>query len=228
MSINPTATLSPTLVSSEEIALFWHKFSPRLQMKCRRLVYSFHVPAWRGQEEDIIQDILQETARRIIERLQKAVRGEATSPYAFEPMVAAIAQNYCRDMRRRDRRLLRIISDESESTLLDSLNTSMRIDPTEMAIESTYQENLFTQLAQDIVRFPCKQRQALLIDLANRMSFETQPTPLQRAFLDVGIQIKDYRRQLPVAEQERKRHAALLGCAYKRVARLAALRQLKG
>ena len=75
-------------------------------------------------------------------------------------------------------------------------------------------------LAREIVKFPCKQRKALLVDLANRMSFETKPTVLQKAFLNVGIQLEEYRQPLPESVKERSRDAALLHYAYKRIAQL--------
>ena len=46
-----------------------------------------------------------------------------------------------------------------------------------------YQEGLFKLVAREVNAFPDKQRQAILIDLANCMSFDTQLTPLQKAFL---------------------------------------------
>jgi DNA-directed RNA polymerase specialized sigma24 family protein len=224
-SSNLTATLPLPRVSREEGAMPWSDLYPRLRTICRQLVYSFHVPVWRGQEEDIIQDILQETARRIIERTKKVERGEATPFYAPERMVTTIAYNYCRDMRRHDQRLLRLPLREANALLFDPPSMADSSDIEETATESAYQDALFIQLAYDIAKFPCKQRQALLIDLANRMFFGLRLTSLQQAFLSVGIRLQDYQRPLPVNKQELQRYTALLYCAYRRIARLTALRE---
>src|SRR5438067_4858127 len=90
----------------------WSDLYTALRALARTLVYSFHVPSWRGQEEDVIEDIVQETTRRIIERAQKAERGEAEPIRSLHQMVTVVAQNYCKDLRRRERRLVRIGQDE--------------------------------------------------------------------------------------------------------------------
>jgi hypothetical protein len=94
------------------------------------------------------------------------------------------------------------------------------IDPAEVSIEQTYQEWLFTLLARKIATFPEKQRVALLIDLANRMCFDTHPTPLQQAFLQVGIRLQEYQQPGPRDPVGRNRHASLVSQAYKRLAHL--------
>ena len=95
----------------------------------------------------------------------------------------------------------------------------------EVAVENVYREQLFKLLAQEIVRFPSQQKQALLIDLANRMSFGPQPTPLQEAFLEVGVDLQQYQRPLPDDPVEYGRHTALLNCAYRRIARLSRIQE---
>ena len=50
----------------------WIKLYPTLEALARCFVYSMHVPSWRGQENDIVADIVQETWRRLIERSLKA------------------------------------------------------------------------------------------------------------------------------------------------------------
>lgn len=56
---------------------FWKEAYPLLQSFARLLVYTSHVPFWKGQESEFIEDIVQETCRRIIERSQKEDRDEA-------------------------------------------------------------------------------------------------------------------------------------------------------
>jgi len=203
----------------------WRELCPRLLLLTRRLVYSFRIPSWRGQEDDVVEDIVQETARRIIERAQKAENGEAPPIHMFERMVITIASNYCKDIRRRDCRLIRLTEDTYSPDIRDLISDRDNVDLSEEATESLYQEALFRLLAQEIIKLPNKQRKALLIDLANRMCFETQPTPLQKAFLDVGIHLQEYQQPLPNSSQERRRYAAILHCAYKRIAHLSHVQQ---
>src|SRR6266566_2037796 len=66
----------------------WKDLYPVLRSLARYLVYSAHVLSWRGQEEDIIEDVVQETARRLLQRAQKAERGEATSIESLPQMMA--------------------------------------------------------------------------------------------------------------------------------------------
>jgi len=181
--------------------------------------------SWHGQEDDIIEDILQETARRLIERRLKVDLGEAAPIQMLERMAIATAYNYCQDMRRRDCRLIRLIPGAYLPEVHDILNESKEMDLSASATECVYQESLFTLLAQEIAHFPEKQQRALLVDLANRMSFEEQLTPLQKAFLNVGISLKEYQQTPPENAKERSRNAALLHYAYKRITQLSYLQK---
>lgn len=199
----------------------WQELYPSLRALIRRQIYSYRLPLWSGQEDEIVEDILQETSRRIFEYALKAEMGRALPIYQFEHMVIVTACNYCKDLRRRDRRFKRLAADTSISV---EENVMCNLDQThlsEAATESVYQEGLFALLAQEIAAFPSKQRQALLADLASLMSFEEQLTSLQKAFLDAGIRLEEYRELLPSNEKERQRYASLLYHAYKRVAQIA-------
>ena len=57
----------------------------------------------------------------------------------------------------------------------------------------------------------------MLIDIAKRMQFDVQPTPLQAAFLKVGIQLRDYENQLPQDPTMRSRHASLVSLGYRKL-----------
>lgn len=195
----------------------WIDLIPSLASTARSLAYSYasQVSSWQGQEEELAQDIVQETARRMIERARKAERGEA-EPVHSRKMITTTAQNYCKDLRRHDQRLLRpeaygiAMQDpaSAHSPLFDEI------------CEHIDQKQLLEQVARDIAGFPEKQRTALLIDLANRMSFFGQPTALQQAFLAAGIDLERYIRPLPNNRRERSQHMSLLNYALRRVARL--------
>ena len=164
----------------------WQNLYAALQPLAKRIVYAFHVPAWQGQENDIAADIVQETIRKLIERAQKAERRDALPIYALKPMLRVIAYNYGKDIRRHDQLLSRIAEgdDAVDQPLDETENTEDR------AIENAYREVLFTRVAMEVASFPAKQRLALLTDLASHMSFELQPTPLQKAFTRLASDCK--------------------------------------
>ncbi len=200
----------------------WSDLYTSLRALARYLVYSFNISSWRGQEEDLTEDIVQETIRRIIERVLKAECGEAGPIHSPKHMMMTIAQNYCKDLRRSDRRLLHMPHDYALEILVDVDEQPNTLDA---ATESVYQEKLFVLLAHEIANFPDKQRKALLIDLANRMCFDTRPTPLQSALLEVGIQLRQYQQPLPANPKERSRHISLLSYAYRRLAHLPCIQE---
>ena len=201
----------------------WSNLLFALRPYARTLVYSFRVPSWRGQEEDVIEDIVQESARRVIERFQKVERGEAETIRSLPQMITTVAQNYCKDLRRRERRLVRMWQDNYEQD--SRMHNGHQPHLFEEICDCIDQENLLTQVALEIAKFPKKQREALLIDLANRMFFGVQPTLLQKAFLRAGIEIEHYRRSLPGGIRERNQYASLLVCATKRVSRLSCVQE---
>jgi hypothetical protein len=124
-------------------------------------------------------------------------------------------------MRRRDCRFTRSLSATSKEVEESHLESAEQINLSDLATEAVYQEELFTLLAREIALFPGKQRRALYIDLANSMSFEEQPTPLQKAFLNIGIYLEEYQQPRPDDVKERTRFASLLYHAYRRLAQIA-------
>src|SRR5437660_1309866 len=76
----------------------WADLISVLRPYARHFVYSARVGCWHGQEEDIIEDIVQETAYRILERFQQAERGEALPIYSPKQMLVMIARNYFIDI----------------------------------------------------------------------------------------------------------------------------------
>src|SRR5947207_14075919 len=145
----------------------WKNLTHSLGSFARSLVYSYRVPSCKGQEEDIAEDIVQETVRRIIESTQKSERGEADPVHSLNHMTTIIAQNYCRDLRRRD---CRLVSMQPDNYVWDILERTGDQPPIFDAIcEGVDQELLLAQIAREIANFPKTQRKALLIDLANQM-----------------------------------------------------------
>jgi hypothetical protein len=187
----------------------------------KRWVYASNVLSWIGQEVDIAWDIVLMTIRRTLEYALKAQK-EGIPIASLERLSIVIAKNYFQDLRRKDSRLLHFDANrysQGEQSIADK-----EIDPSEVVNDRMHEEWLFIKAAKEIADFPAKMRTAMLIDIARRMEFDdeadTSPTPLQQAFLDVGIPLQDYQHLLPKDPAARARHASLVSLAYKRLASL--------
>src|SRR5579859_5850571 len=200
----------------------WAELYPSLRSFAKHLIYSFKVSSWHGQEEDMVEDVVQEAATRILERTRRAECGDATPIHSLEQVVWTVIRNYCIDMSRRDGRLVHASVGAYSYGGYPGLGSLLNI--AELASEHVYEEELFTLLACEIVKLPDKQRTALLVDLANLMQFDGQPTPLQSAFLALGVDLRGYQQSLPVNYPERCRHSSLLYYVYRRIARMPSVR----
>jgi DNA-directed RNA polymerase specialized sigma24 family protein len=187
-------------------------------------VYTLRISLWYGQEYDIVEDVVQETLLRLLERMRKAERGEASPIAQIERMAAVTAYNCCRDMRRHDRRVFHFPASiaEFEDRYLEGPS---EMDCSEEAIEQVFLDALFGILAREVSDFPRKQRQALLTELASSMCFEERPSQLQKAFLAAGINLQEYQQVLPGTSKARSQHTALLYWAYKRMTKLPAVQE---
>ncbi|MBA2682424.1 MAG: sigma-70 family RNA polymerase sigma factor [Ktedonobacteraceae bacterium] len=192
----------------------WERLYRALRIPVTYWVSSASISSWSRQRDDIITDIVQEAIIRTLKYSRRAERGEAAPIDSLEHLGVMIAYNCFRDLWRRDRCLLYIIQQRYEAT-------QVRDDQLDIALDNVLQEALFVRLAHEIVKFPDKQRHALLMDLANRMYFGKRPTPLQQAFLEAGIHLQRYQLPLPTGPAERNRYSSLLNLAYKRLAKLA-------
>ena len=196
----------------------WAELYPSLRSFAKHLIYSFKVSSWYGQEEDMVDDLVQEAVTRILERTRRAEYGDATPIHSLEQIIWTVIRNCCIDMSRRDYRLVRASPSEHSYARYPTLSSQMNI--AELAVEHVYEDGLLILLAHEIVKLPDKQRTALLIDLANLMQFDGQSTPLQCAFLALGVDLHEYRQPLPVNDSERYKHSSLLYYVYKRIARI--------
>jgi DNA-directed RNA polymerase specialized sigma24 family protein len=213
-----TVITSPVNAGDINSESTWIDLYASLRSLARYLIYTYRVASWWGQEEDMIEDVVQETARRLVERTRKAERGEAEPIYSLKHMMTTIAQNYCKDLRRSDHRLLHMPpQDYAPEPFVNGDDQEQTLDT---VIERVFEETIFLAIAHEIARFPAKQRNALLMDLANRMCFDIQPTPLQKAFMKERVQLQQYKVPLPTDPKERSRHNASLSYAYQRVGNL--------
>ena len=203
--------------------LKWSKLYSFLRPRVERWVYSSRMSSWRGQEEDLVDDIVQEAVIRTLKYARRAEQGEVSMIASLEGFSLKIAHNHLQDLRRRDWRLSRFITDDRSSRLPVIL--SSRFDMLDDVTDYQFLESVIVMLPAEIVKLPAKQQKALLIDLANRMHFGVYPTPLQEAFLKVGVQLQDYQRALPEDPVELSRHRSLVSIAYKRIANLPCVKQ---
>jgi DNA-directed RNA polymerase specialized sigma24 family protein len=207
----------PSLSSSHVSEVDWQTLYTLLNSLATRAVYTLRISLGYGQERDIVEDVVQETLVRLLERIRKGERGEATPVAQVERMAAVIAFNCCRDLRRHDRRVVHFPDSvvEFEDRYLASLQSQR--DCSEDATEQVFLEALFSLLAHEVMCFPTKQKRALLVDLATTMFFDPQPSPLQQAFLAVGIDLREYQQSVPENFKARSQHTALLYWAFKRM-----------
>ena len=214
----------PDSTTSEQISDDrWISLYKRLRTLASHWVYNAHVNSWNGQENDIAWDIVLVAVERTYEYSLKA-KSNNSAIISLERLSIRIAKNYYRDLLRKEYRIVHF--DQEDSLPGNRLSLCNVVDPSEVAFDMVYTEWLFTQIANAVVTFPDGTRTALLIDLASRMHFDdAEPTPLQRAFLEVGIRLQDYQHLLPKDAGAKSRHASLLNVAYKRLVKVICLRQ---
>jgi hypothetical protein len=182
-------------------------------------VYCANVATWHGQQRETAEDIVQEAVARTFRYSQRAQRGEVPTIASLKSLTRTIAQNYFRDKRKKDWCLL---SPPPYETAWETSKASLsreRLDPSEIAVDQLILNATITDAARLMVKFPRRQRDVLLTDLANIADFGEQPSPLEQALFEEGIQLRDYCHPLPSEPLARNRHAALLCIAYKRLRR---------
>lgn len=194
----------------------WEELYRKLRPRIRNFVYSHKFSLIKGQEADIIEDLLQDAVMRVFKYAKRAKDGCATAIDSIERFGYITALNVCRDWWRKERHRLGSISlDDGMSE--DLLSEAEVLNPEEVALNQVYQEWLFMKAARDIAQFPDKTRRALLIELAERAFFDDQLTPLQKAFLCQGIRLSDFQELKPVDQKLRAQHNSLASHAFKRV-----------
>lgn len=201
----------------------WNDLNRRLFVRTLHFIRSLHVPAWRGQEEDLAHDIVQTTLERAIIRLRQADTGEAVPIASLLSFCARIAHNLCVDLQRREQRLVRLYTDTEQPRWDLEEQLSAGYDPIGDIIEQIVQISSLTVAVRLIVTLPNGQRTALLINLAcmSFPYFSNEPTPLETALAHVGITLRDYVAMYPVDVAQKNRYASSLSLAYKKLRNLA-------
>ncbi len=196
--------------------LFWSELQNWLRPYVLSWIYTERLPVWRGQEFEIVNDVLQETCSRILKYLQPISGRDTHAIQSLEHFSLTVARNCVRDMWRRQHRLVRLTTSPLPLENAESLDA---IDFSELALDHLMIGDLFMELACIINDFPPMQRQAILIDLAKHADFDEDTGLLQSIFLELGINLRDYHRARPLDPVERNKQASLLSIAYKRLRR---------
>lgn len=208
-----------TYPSFEELVLgkehAWQKLYTVLRPPATLYVHMYAIPSWRGQEGDMVDDVIQETVMRMYGQTQRFAIEEKTSIRSLEAFCHTVARNYCCDLRRKERRLMHFPEDNYTSDALTS--TLVDEDQFEDVLDKLTTMAIIVVVARIIAAFPEKQRTALLIDQARYTDFSGEPGTLQQALAQVGIRLQDYQHALPITQAERLRHNSLVSIAYRRL-----------
>lgn len=212
MQLNETdLAFSPYTQESEQL---WHELSSWLFPLVHMWVCYSGIRTWRGQYREIAEEIVQEAIMRTFKYTQRAERGEVPAVISLKSLSKVIAQNHFRDRCKKD---CRLIHPAQEDFLHDHELNQERDDPFQIACEQLVSDATLMAAAQLVANFPRGQRLALLTDLANTTNLDEQPGLLERAFADLGVELRDYHHPLPTDQTERGKHSALLCIAYKRL-----------
>ncbi|HLX40398.1 MAG TPA: hypothetical protein VKR42_07695 [Ktedonobacteraceae bacterium] len=195
--------------------IFWNRLYTLLRPLVKRWVYGAGVASWRGQEEDVTEDIVQEAIFRLLKYARHADRGEAAPIEIPEHMITVIARHCFIDTLRKDGRLVRYEADDRTS--LEHVAKSKTVDPAEIALNHVYYAWVYLKLADFVVTVSTKQQTALLRDLAQRMHFEQTPTSLQQAFADKGLDLKQHQGWESTDKRQRSQHASNMSNGYKKI-----------
>jgi|SRR6266487_1672976 len=194
----------------------WKRLYHQLRPFITKFVYGHRFSLSKGQENDIVEDLLQEAVIHIFKYMKRVAEGLVAPIDSLERFGYTTALNVCRDWWRKERHGLLCLSLD-DGVPEDVLNRAWTLNPEEVALNLVYQEWIFMKAARDIARFPRKTRQALLIELAERTFFDDEPTPLQKAFLQLGIRLADYQKLKPTDPKLRRRHNSLANHAFNRL-----------
>ncbi|GAC1368294.1 MAG: hypothetical protein NVS2B12_34650 [Ktedonobacteraceae bacterium] len=195
----------------------WYELYNALRPYILGWVYSSGVSSWHGQENDIADDILQEAVIRTLKYTKLVECGRGLPIKSMTCFGRTVAHNHFRDLRRRELRLVRPTIQDGTEAILFFVAQDEEEDPADIALDRLMRISMLMTLARIIVDFPLKQRTALLIDLANHADLNEDQSNLHRAFLEVGIELRDYCCKPSSDPLERSRHAASLSMAYKRL-----------
>ncbi|GAC1566325.1 MAG: hypothetical protein NVS3B14_07700 [Ktedonobacteraceae bacterium] len=205
----------PAFVYDDDFS--WSTLILWLAPQVRGWVYTSNLPCWKGEEEAIVEEIVNETVTRILEHIKKVSSHNAKPIASMYGFARQTARHYFIDLLRKDRKSLRLsqLTNNNEEPAIRLFLTDIE----EAVLNAVCYEQLFKLLAQEIITFPKKQKEAILRHHARLMDSMVDPAPLLRAYQSVGIHLKDYLNYAPINNVERRQHSSLLHWAYLRLSR---------
>src|ERR1700694_2537518 len=117
-----TAFLDSSVIHDKDAC--WLMLYSSLRRIVRKWVYAACIPRWRGQEEEVVDDIVSEALTRTCERLKLAEEGKAKPVISIPYFSKTTARNHFIDLTRREPRMLCFsqLSDmpEEETAVVDN------------------------------------------------------------------------------------------------------------
>ncbi len=159
---------------------------------------------------------------KVLKRIHQGETGELTPVYSVEGLCIRVAHNVFIDMLRRDRRLVPLASENNDEPYEIPGDGE---DYSEVAVDNVYYASLFTKVALAIQEFSPKLRAAIIIDLVSRMSFDCEQTPLQKALINAGITLEEFRMQRPSDRVMKSRQSSLASLGYKKISTLGCIQK---
>lgn len=180
----------------------------------KHCIAKYTIIYWRGGEKELIEDVMQETFYRAVRYACGEKQAQIPSIGSFEALCKTIAKRYLLDLRRKDKRL--VASIDATTSLGLHLDVLLSIDPSEVVLNDISQYTTLLMVAKAIKELSPKQKEAILVHLANMEDFDDmEPRPLERALWAIGIPLREYHRELPSNPVIRSRHTASLCLAIK-------------
>src|SRR5260370_36097669 len=146
----------------------WAELRFWLRIQVRGRVYNSHPPSRLGQDDELTDDIVSESLKHLIERLEQASAGSAASIINIYPFAKQIAFHCFVDQWRKDNKQVRfsqITARWEEEAVIELILVNME----DATLNAVYYEQLFNRIARQVVTFPYNQRQATLPDQPNSM-----------------------------------------------------------
>ena len=209
-------------VSQVNSDINWHILYNQLTDIVSIWVRSAHLPTWKAQRDDIVDEIVQETIVRVLKRIRRGESGELSPVYAVEALGLRIAYNFFIDIMRHDRRLVPATHQDGTEYVFPEQDEE---NYTEVALDNVFTAALFRLVVAEIALFSPKLRRAVLVDLTSRMSFQGEATLLQQAFRDEGIDLEQYRCPASSDPAAYARQASLACIGFKKLGTVVRIRE---
>jgi len=115
----------------------WKSLYHKLRPCIRKFVYAHRFSLSKGQENDIVEDLLQEAVIHVFKYAKRAAEGHVAPIDSIERFGYTIAMNVCRDWWRKERHMLCQSLDDGVPE--EMLSRTWVLNPEEVALNLVYQ-----------------------------------------------------------------------------------------